>query len=1110
MAWTIYSVGDGKFLEQILNGVAMIAGTGELSTLAGIGMLVGLIMLGLKSILNGGQGIQFQVFLVNYIIFMAMFGGKVTVVIDDVYNNKQHVVANVPQGVGIAGSIVSQIGLRSTELFEQGFSHVRMTDNGFASALKALSTLRQMTMTKAGIGTVNAMGSNGDLWRSWTNYIKDCTLVGVDLKQYTIDDIKKNKRFPNGSSMEQLRYDSNSYGTEIYLNAVPEVGGCAQMYGQLAARTPEVAQHNGILMDQLKGKLALDSAADASTQIDQALYAIGQSGVQTQQYMITTLLEPIFNWATIENEFSAQKAAAATMLHSSIQQRNAQWAAEQALFQTTVRPMMTFFEGLVYAITPIMAFLIGLGPMGFSLIGKYLMIMMWIQLWMPTLAIVNLYMNMSLSRSFNALTEGAAGVELASFYGMQAADQELQSWIATGGMLAAAVPGITLMLVYGSAVTATSLAGRMASGAADVDNMSPSALKNGPVHENSSQTNYNPTAGHQTTGAENIKKTLQMGSSHSSALSSMASDVSQQSNQLSHGLTQGFMSSKGSAVEKMDQVSTRLSEMGKNSSTYQTSLALGNQLVKGTALENSQNEQAIATLGAIASMGRGASLKGFFSANGQLTAEAKSLFGDTSNWSSKDSDQFSRNLQESEGRSSEFALAVAKDQASGTTDKFITQDMFSNSEQLSKQATDLHSSSQQYSAAATAQQTMGSNWMMNYTDVGGRLQTDPGMREDIQGFMSRWGAQGGLYSDANREAGVFARDRAINQQGLAGDMGSIYAIAGGNFLNNISDPELRAQAAVESQELMAKFSGTNLNIGDAQANAGIGRADASSARPAANLNGPGLTESGLDARGAATGNKYQGDPKSHYEAGQQGAADFYFDEKDKLISSNNRDINDNFPRNIDSINGRVNQFDTNSILGNMINGDKSTFEAFKGLLTGSNAMEGAVDQNGGIKGNAEDYMNLSKEEKAAEYANAQRVIAEQLRGDGMSASEAAYVAAEFAPAAVGYMYSGSLRTDENGDVYGNLTGRADFVERSVRKSDFHQDTKELYGGYVSENLGHLNGINEQSYKDTLLNIGGTMLLSGDGNDVTTKGAQGAYKQLHDITTSELGNNTIKR
>src|SRR5690606_15335265 len=136
-----------------------------------------------------------------------------------------------------------------------------------------------------------------------------------------------------------------------------------------------------------------------------------------------------------------------------IQQRNTQWAAEQSMFMTIVRPMMTFFEGFVYAVTPLAAFFMLMGRFGIGLVGKYLVTIAWIQLWMPVLSIINLYIHMSATGELSALENDP----FSTFHGISEAYQITSSWLATGGMLAAATPVITLFVVTGSTYAMTSL-----------------------------------------------------------------------------------------------------------------------------------------------------------------------------------------------------------------------------------------------------------------------------------------------------------------------------------------------------------------------------------------------------------------------------------------------------------------------------------------------------------------------------------------------------------------------------------------------------------------------------------------------------------------------------
>ncbi|MFO1432915.1 MAG: hypothetical protein U1F76_22845 [Candidatus Competibacteraceae bacterium] len=52
--WEIYSIGDSAFLSAILNGVAMIAGTGSLAKLASIGFLLAVFATAFEGLLTPG------------------------------------------------------------------------------------------------------------------------------------------------------------------------------------------------------------------------------------------------------------------------------------------------------------------------------------------------------------------------------------------------------------------------------------------------------------------------------------------------------------------------------------------------------------------------------------------------------------------------------------------------------------------------------------------------------------------------------------------------------------------------------------------------------------------------------------------------------------------------------------------------------------------------------------------------------------------------------------------------------------------------------------------------------------------------------------------------
>ena len=180
MEWTIYSIGDSAFLEQVLNAVAMLTGTGDFNDAIRIGFLLGVLMLAFQAVLRPMSMIQFQYTLIAFLAFSFLYGPGQRVLIEDAYTGDMRAVDNVPLGVAASGGIISNAGYAITKLFETAFSTPEMTKYGFGSQLDELGLIQKAFSTPAGLGRANAPSAGDDVRMSWYNYIKECTLVGVD------------------------------------------------------------------------------------------------------------------------------------------------------------------------------------------------------------------------------------------------------------------------------------------------------------------------------------------------------------------------------------------------------------------------------------------------------------------------------------------------------------------------------------------------------------------------------------------------------------------------------------------------------------------------------------------------------------------------------------------------------------------------------------------------------------------------------------------------------------------------------------------------------------------------------------------------------------------
>ena len=184
--FVIHSIGDSAFLEQILIAVAMVTGTGDMSKMVSIGLLMGVIFVCVQSVATGAKQIDFQKVLIGWIIYAVLFGPTSRVLIEDAYTGAVRPVDNVPIGVGMAGGVISNVGYNITNLFEAGYGVIgsSITEHSFAEPLKLLNDARRR------IGNDNRVfstwdesrgGGGVDIAKSWNNYIRECSLLKLDL-----------------------------------------------------------------------------------------------------------------------------------------------------------------------------------------------------------------------------------------------------------------------------------------------------------------------------------------------------------------------------------------------------------------------------------------------------------------------------------------------------------------------------------------------------------------------------------------------------------------------------------------------------------------------------------------------------------------------------------------------------------------------------------------------------------------------------------------------------------------------------------------------------------------------------------------------------------------
>ncbi|WP_095158119.1 conjugal transfer protein TraG N-terminal domain-containing protein [Pseudomonas sp. Irchel 3E13] len=758
MEFTIYSTGSAIYLEEILNSVAMICGTGDVESLAKIGFLIGALLLGFQAVFNN-TAISFQKVLVCLILYLALYGPSGRAVIEDVYSGEVAVVDNVPFGPLVVGSIVSNIGYNITNIFEQAFSTPAMTKYGFADPIETLMKVRSVTGNLMSIPSfTNGLGTNKNLVNSWSNYYRECTLpsLGTDLSGYA-DLFRSND--PIGAS----RFSSGVYYTQIF-DGTP--GGrtlnCSDAHTALVNLTDSAT--DGVMAEiatagfKRPGK---NVDADAVTsRIGDSLYALNMSATDARAYTMASILYPIFLQAPGQKAVEDLQGSYGVMMGQAMAQQNTQWAAEGTQFTKYVRPFMTFFEGLIYAITPLMAFLIAMGGFGINLIGKYLMMLVWMMLWMPALAIVNLYSISSTASAMEAILQTSsfdAGGTGVSFEMLKQMTPALEQAIGVAGLMASSIPAICLFLVTGATVAASGIASRM-NGSDTINEKiaAPDVITPSAALQTTPYASSDFDKGVRINGSENQRGNINIGS--------MLSDTVQSSRMTAEGSSQSFSQQLTSTLGRSLENSKSIGEAANVGHSLQSSLGLENNAafqqqysaLQAQGYSTSNIDSAIAAVslngGVNGNVGAkaGAGVDGIPSgANGSVSAGA-ALTGGAS---VSKADQSTR----SDGSSYNDTLSAVKSSGIGETVKSALQRTDGTTLAKNFQSSDQSklSSADQESLSRSAQQTISDQ--AAYQKVSG-LANSYGYSEDMKldslaGKLINEGRESAVVNDAMNKYG---------------------------------------------------------------------------------------------------------------------------------------------------------------------------------------------------------------------------------------------------------------------------------------------------------------------------------------------------------------------
>ncbi|MGP1715683.1 MAG: conjugal transfer protein TraG N-terminal domain-containing protein [Methylophilus sp.] len=587
MDYTIVTFGDFGLMVMALNGIAAITNHSSFMFIPLIGTMTGMFFLTARYLTS--MKVDLHHLLTGVILFSAMFGPKVDVLVESATGQVQP-VANVPIGLATPLSITTIMGRYFAEQFETVFSvasNSALLEHGYMDALSILIKVRDFDIRATDANSSESTGNKQDVHKTVQSYLTQCFLYDINSvnAEHTWDQVKN---YSGANIWEAVKTEYVNIDGMNYLGTEGVPRNCALLWDDLNTAVFSNPSKTG---DISKGVLKkLGNARIASMTFDErigeALEAIRINSDQAQRYMYNSLMANWLNEADSLYSMKASDMGATIMKTQASAQNNLRWAAEQSQFERYAKPIISFIELFVVAATPIMAFVIvAFGTAGLSLAFKYLLMLVWVAFWAPTLTIANFFIHYKVVEYIEYLATQrqvpATNDVILNLGELPYLWTQLQDWVAVGGMMAAATPALTLMLIYGTSQTAVNLAGKLNQGErVDEKLMTPDIAKQAPLTSVTSNNVGNSESGIARTNAGIFDTGINLDRSASTSLKSAQSALqsSSETMQTQYGLNnsttasatlgetfqKGITNSKDSALtSQYNQTLQKLQSIGK-------------------------------------------------------------------------------------------------------------------------------------------------------------------------------------------------------------------------------------------------------------------------------------------------------------------------------------------------------------------------------------------------------------------------------------------------------------------------------------------------------------------------------------------------------------------
>lgn len=488
----IYTSGDLAFLESIWTGLGHIWSNGFLKPVLASALLLNFLSGILRWIFDQKQPI-FVNFWQSILIYLIFFSTTTTVNLIKDGEAPRAIAGQFPIGFVAPASWITTAGNSIASEFKDNITAVNVgygwTTKNFIleKGVKPLELLVRMRDERVGVGGVqksdllsdpdDPSNANSGLDEAMSLYFTRCVKKYLMLSESDNDSSHKvfRDRFASAiqakSFWDNLKVDQTSWPFTYRLNGSDIESNCSDAHEEISQalniRAEEYLKSKllGSLHDADSSKSLLEGLDDFKEAVA-LISPLADGDAATNLQMNLWSMTSTFGACKDDSQLGRQYTQACQQQFTAIQNRRVTEASKFDSFREMVGPLVTFVEGFVYMITPLLLVIIMfMGGAAIKLVGKYFSALMWVILMPICQVAVDVYLNVYFNRWYYVVLNGdTAGTNLWSVASQESNWTQLESFIAFAGTAQAMVPALAMFIIFAGVHTLQGLGASASSG----------------------------------------------------------------------------------------------------------------------------------------------------------------------------------------------------------------------------------------------------------------------------------------------------------------------------------------------------------------------------------------------------------------------------------------------------------------------------------------------------------------------------------------------------------------------------------------------------------------------------------------------------------------------